>query len=216
MTTDTSTTAEQQFDVDDVFDSAGGGSGAPSFEWPAELKQPGNKVVPIIGGQIAGEVTDVFMTVVKDATTKEPKLNKRGKQMPQVNVTLQTTLRYWEGCKKVPIDEETKQELPASEDTGLRRIYVKYKMLDAIAAAIKESDQGKGGPRVGAKLAVKLTKLEDTGAPNPLPHYEARYVPAPVDTAADAFDNATAEAAKSEPAADPWANAAGGGYEPPF
>lgn len=205
---------EQSFDLDALFDSSGGGSGAPSFAWPADARNPRN---PQIGGSIAGEITDVFVTVVKDAQTREPKLNKRGQQMPQVNVTIKTALRNWDGCKAVPVDPDTKQELPASEDTGERRIYVKYRMLDAVAKAIKSSEQGRGGPRVGAKLAVKLTALQDTGQLNPLPDYEARYEPPAADPAADVFNAAQTDGGLRAPAAaDPWAGATGATSEPPF
>lgn len=208
------TVAEQTFDIDATFDSAGsGGSGAPSFAWPADPRNPRD---PLIGGEIVGEITDIFATVVKDAKTKQPKVNKRGQQMPQFNLTIKTSLRNWEGCKSVPVDEETNAPLPASEDDGSRRIYVKYRMLDALAKAIRESEQGKGGPRIGAKVSVKVTALEDVGQINPLPDYEARYRPAPEEAKNDAaFDQA---AAASGPAADPWASAPSGKPtdEPPF
>lgn len=209
--------------LDDIFDSAGGGSGAPSFAWPVD---PANPRLPAIGGAIQGEITDVYVTVVKDAQTKEPKLNKNGQTSHQVNVTIQTSLRNWEGCKSVPVDEETKQPKPASEDTGLRRIYVKYKMLDAVAAAIQGSAQGKGGPRVGAKIAVKVKALIDVGQLNPLTDYEAKYLPPAADPAADVFaqqqaapapqQQAPATPAASAPAGDPWAGATSFGDEPPF
>lgn len=230
MTTPANTAPEayQAADLDSIFDSQGGGSGAPSFAWPSELGA-GNKVLPVIGGAIQGEVTDIFVTVVKDAQTREPKVNKRGAQMPQVNLTLQTALRNWEGAKSVPVDEETGQPKPASEDTGERRIYVKFKMLDALAAAIKESTQKSGGPRKGAKVAVRVTKLVDVGQMNPLTEYEAKYVPPVDDPSADIFNTqqqaqapaATPAAPASAPAADPWAQAAPassgwGTDEPPF
>lgn len=215
----TTPTDEQVFDLDSVFDNAGGGDGAPSFEWPAELRQPGNKVVPIIGGSIVGEITDIYVTVVKDATTKQPKVNKNGKQMPQVNLTVQTELRNWQGCKKIPLvdpNDPSKGEKPASEDTGERRIYVKYRMLDALARAIKASDQKTGGPRKGAKVAVKLTELIENGSPNPLPDYEAQYRPPVSGPADNLFDQAAAAAPAAPPAAaDPWSTATSTD-EPPF
>lgn len=222
MTTPTNTAPEaySQNDLDSIFDNQGGGSGAPSFAWPSELGA-GNKVLPVIGGAIQGEITDVFVTVVKDAQTREPRLNKRGQQSPQVNLTIKTNLRNWEGCKSVPVDEETQQPKPPSEDTGERRIYVKYKMLDAIGAAIKASPQGRGGPRVGARLAVKVKSLIDVGQLNPLTDYEARYIPPALDPAADAFSQPAAQVpAQQQPPAqqpDSWAGASNGfGDEPPF
>lgn len=195
--------------LDDVFAQAGGGSGAPSYAWPKDGK------APKIGHVVSGEITDLFLTVVKDADTGDPKLDKNGRTQPQVNVTLQTTLRNWEGVINVPKDEQG-NTLPASEDTGLRRIYVKHRMLDAVARAIKESEQKSGGPKVGARLAVKVKGALNTGKLNPLPDYDARYEPP------SGVDEAFRQATESTPrtptaqgkdpaeATDTW------GDDPPF
>lgn len=208
---------EQVFDLDAVFDNAGGGGGgAPSFEWPTQIDPRNkNRVVPVIGGEIVGEITDVYVSVVKDATTKLPKLNRKGAQMPQVNLTVKTNLRNWEGCTKVPLsDPDDVNSAPAdpAEDTGERRIYVKYRMLDAVAAAIQKSDQKKGGPRKGAMIAVKVSDLTYDKDPlrHPLPDYEAQYKAAPEDPAADVFNAASATQGK-----DPFAGASTTD-EPPF
>lgn len=196
--------------LDDVFDSAGGGSGAPSYDWPKDGKNPR------IGAMITGEVVDLFRTVVKDAQTKEPKLDKNGNEQTQVNITIQTNLRNWESVTNVPKDEEG-NELPASEDTGLRRIYCKYRMLQATAQAVRESDQKKGAPKIGGKLAVRVKGLVDVGQLNKLPDYEAKYQPPVADAMGDAFDvpaqgaPAAAAAAAAAPVAD-----TGFGSEPPF
>lgn len=207
-------TDAQDFDLDDVFNNAGGGGGAPSFEWPSQ-QDPENRTrfVPVVGGEIVGEITDIYVTVVTETKdgVRQPRLNKRGKQMPQVNLTVQTTLRNWDGCKSIPVDEDTQQPLPASEDTGERRIYVKYRMLDALAKAIKESPQKRGGPRVGAKIAVQVSNLEydkKDKTRHPLPDYKAKYRPPAEDPAGAVFDQANAQqAAQSAPASDPWATA---------
>jgi hypothetical protein len=218
----TDTATEQQFDLDDVFDRAGGGSGAPSFAWPLQddPRKPDRKV-PVIGGSIQGEITDIYVTVVKDPDKDNaPKLDKNGKQQPQVNLTIQTTQRNWEGCKNVPTNEDGTAKDPA-EDTGERRIYVKFRMLDALAKAIKESEQKKGGPRKGAKVAVRVKDLQYSTnlMRHPLPDYEAKYVP-PVETPADDMftqqqDQMAAAASTADASQDPWASAAGGD-EPPF
>lgn len=217
---------EQVFDIDAAFDSAGGGSGAPSFQWPSDPAT--NHKHPLIGGTISGEIVDIFATVVKDATTRIPRVNKNGQQMPQFNITLKTDLRNWEGVNKIPLVDPQNPNSgpkPASEDTGERRIYVKYRLLDAISRAIKAAGQKKangdvgGGPRVGAKLRVRLTKLEDKGAPNPLPDYEAQYVLAPEAAPTDgAWETATSNTKPVQQAApaDQWAGAVSGGDEPPF
>jgi hypothetical protein len=216
--TETTTTTEQAFDLDSLFDNAGGGTGAPSFEWPKQIDPKNkNRMIPVIGGAVQGEITDIYVTVVKDINTKEPKLDKRGRQQGQVNLTLQTSLRNWESVVNIPTDDDD-NELPASEDTGERRIYVKYRLLDAISKAIKESDQASGGPRKGAKLAVKVSDLIYDKDPtrHPLPDYIAKYVP-PVSSPADdmfAAEQAKAPAA-TPPAEDPWATAVSSD-EPPF
>lgn len=205
---------EQDFDLDSVFDSAGGSSGAPSFLWPLQQDpKKADRMVPVIGGAIQGEITDIYVTVVKDVDTKLPKLNKNGKQQPQVNLTLQTALRNWEGVKSIPTDDND-VELPPEEDDGKRRIYVKYRLLDALSKAIKASPQGKGGPRVGAKVAVKITDLtySDVKSRHPLPDYEAKYLPPAEDPAADIFN---AQPAAAPAAKDPWAGAAQS-ENPPF
>lgn len=216
----TAPTQDQTFDLDSVFDNAGGGgSGTPSYEWPQqEDPRKKGRFVPIVGGEIKGEITDVFVTFVRDAQTGEAKLNKKNQQMPQVNITIQTDLRNWDGCKSVPLTDPKDPNSPpkdASEDTGERRIYVKYRMLDAVARAIKASPQGKGGPRVGAKLAVKVTDLEYNSNPmyHPLADYQAVYVPPANDPAASVFDQQQ-PATPAKPANDPWSSATSG--EPPF
>jgi hypothetical protein len=197
---------EQQFDIDSVFDSAGGGSGAPSYEWPSQIDPRNkNRIVPVIGSVVQGTITDIFVTVVKDATTKAPKLNKKQQQQPQVNLTLQTDLRNWDMCKNIPLvdpaDSNSPQKDPA-EDTGERRIYVKYRMLDALARAIKGSPQQKGGPRVGAKVAVRVKDLTYDKDPlrHPLPDYDAAYEP-PVSGPADGIFAQAESAAWTAPAA---------------
>lgn len=212
----------EQFDIDDVFDNAGqGGSGAPSYEWP---KQPDpknkNRNVPIIGGDVVGEIVDIYVTVVKDPQNdNKPKLDKRGRQQPQINLTLQTEYRNWERVVNIPTADDGETELPPEEDTGLRRIYVKHRMTDAIAAAIKASGQkplpgkkGPGGPRKGAKVAVKVTDLIYSADKlrHPAPDYEAQYKP-PVEVSAQEqqADDAFAAHESSAPAA-------GWGDDPPF
>lgn len=211
---------EQQFDLDAVFDAAGGGSGAPSFQWPEDANRN-----PQVGASISGTITDIFVTVVRDAQTKQPKVNKAGRQMPQVNITLQTDLRNWQGVKRVPLnnpDDPNSGPKPPSEDTGERRIYVKYRMLDALAKAIKESSQGGGGPRKGARCAVRVSGLQQTSYLNPLADYQAKYEPpAPTDAA---WEQATSQPQAPQqqsytpppatpPANDPWSAA---NSEPPF
>lgn len=210
----------QVFDIDAAFDGAGSGSGAPSFKWPKHEDPTGaDRKVPIIGGSIVGVITDIYATVVKDPEKKDsdgnplPKLDRRGRQQPQFNLTLQTSLRNWEGVVNVPTAEDGVTPLPASDDTGERRIYVKYKLLEAIAKAIQASEQGKGGPKIGAKLGVKVKDLiySSDKMRHPLPDYEAQYWPPVESFGDDAFDSAAAGPAGSEPAGSAPAS-----DEPPF
>lgn len=204
--------------MDDLFNgaSAGSGGGAPSYAFPKELGR-NNKVVPVIGSTIAGEIEGLFRTVVKDIDTGDPKLDKNGNEQPQVNITLKTSLRNWDSTIKPGKDEEG-NELPPESDEGLRRVYAKHRMLQAIAKAVKESGNT-GAPKVGGKLAIKVTNLiwdEKNTARNPLPDYEARYV-APDPGAAgmnDAFDGAAAQQEQAAPAAP--AAPSTWDQEPPF
>ena len=190
-----------QQDLDDVFaQQSGGGAGAPSYEFPKVAER--NKLVPEVGHVVQGEVVALFKTVVKDAQSGEVKLDKNGNQQPQVNITLKTEFRNWERATK-PGKDDDGNELPASEDVGERRIYAKYRMLQAIAKAVKEATGKPGAPREGGILAVRVKGLEwppsNQSARNPLPDYEARYTPpAPKNEAAD---SAFAQAAQPEPAA---------------
>lgn len=208
-------------DLDDVFNQqTEGGGGAPSFAFPKELGR-NNKVVPVIGSMVVGEITGLFKTVVKDIDTGEPKLDKNGNQQSQVNITLKTDLRNWEATIK-PGKDEDGNELPPSADEGLRRIYAKHRMLQAIAKAVKDAGQT-GAPKVGGKLAVRVKDLqwdEKNTARNPLPDYDAKYEPPTVAPQGvdDAFNEqrtetpapAAAPAQQSAPAAGGWAD------EPPF
>ena len=188
---------DQVFDIDAAFDNAGGGSGSPSYAFPKQDDpRNANRKIPVIGGGVVGTITDIYQTVVKDPDKdNEPKLDKRGRQQPQFNITLQTEFRNWDRCVNVPTAEDGVTPLPADQDTGERRIYVKHKMIEAVAKAIKASEQGKGGPQIGAKLGVKVSDLtyHADKMRHPLPDYEAQYRP-PVDTGFDAaFDSAGAD-----------------------
>jgi hypothetical protein len=185
--------------ADDFFDGVGG-SGAPSFKF---------------GGTntgIKGKVVDQYRTFVTEPGSREPKTYADGTPIPQLNVTLQTDLRNWDKVAKVPVDPETQQPRPASEDTGLRRIFVKYDMRRAIGAALQAV--GEKALATDGELAVKQTGEKDTKKANGLPLYEARYK-APEkaenadlwDTGSDAPDE-SAGASASAPVADD--------DEPPF
>lgn len=198
-------------DLDSIFDSAGsgGGGGAPSYDWPLDTSRYPDRV-PIIGSVIQGTIVDVYLTIINDFETGKPKLDKNGKEQNQVNLTLETALRNWADVKpdKIPTDETTGQQLPASADTGLRRIYATYVMLEEIAQAVRDSEQKRGAPKIGGKLAVKLTGLRDTGKGNPLREYKAVYkAPSAADNVFDTAGQAPAAAPAPAPAPAPAAPA---------
>jgi hypothetical protein len=190
--------------VDDFFDGVGE-TGAPSFKFTG------------VNSGIKGTVVDQYATVVtepgKNGQPGKVKTYADGQPIPQLNVTLQTALRDWKGVNKVPTDEDG-NPLPAGEDTGLRRIYVKYQMRKAVGAAVK-ANPGCKGLATGGTLAVKQTGEQDTGQVNPLPIYEARYAP-PVAEQHDEFwgDDST----PAQPTAQPAAQSApvADDDEPPF
>lgn len=185
-------------DLDSEFDQrGGGGTGAPSYDFPTEIQR--GKIVPVVGHVVQGQIVDIFATWVKDAQTSELKLDKNGQKQRQINFTLQTEFRNWERAKSPGKDEDGK-ELPASEDTGLRRVYAKYRMLDAAAGAVRKSPQGRGAPKIGGHLAFRVKDLiwdEKNKTRNPLPDYEAKYEPpSELD---NAFDKAGPPAEQSAP-----------------
>ena len=176
-------------DYDNFFDGVGGG-GAPGFKFNG------------VGSGVKGTVVDQYQTVVTDPSGNK-KTYSDGQEIPQLNVTLQTELRNWDNCSKVPVDETGKPK-PASEDDGQRRIFVKYDMRRAVAVALRAA-KAPGGLKNGATLAVKQTGAKPTGKGNDLPLYEARY------EAPAAGDEFFATAKTAEPA--PFT---GSGEQPPF
>lgn len=152
--------------ADDFFDGVGE-AGAPSFKFNG------------VNDGVRGTIVSQYRTVVTDTSgnTKfyPPKGNQAPQPIPQLNVTLQTSLRNWDKVNKVPVDDMGNPK-PPSEDDGLRRIYIKYDMRRAVGVAIHAA-KVTGGLKNGGELAVKLTGYKPTNQPNDLPLYEARYTP---------------------------------------
>lgn len=182
--------------ADNFFDGVGQ-SGAPSFKFNG------------VNSGVRGTVVDQYATFVTEPGSREPKTYADGNPIPQLNVTLQTDLRNWDKVSKVPTDENGKAK-PASEDDGLRRIYVKYDMRKAVGRALQQVSEK--ALKTGGELAVKQSGTDDRGKANPLPLYEARYK-AP-EAGADFFDGQADEAQASQ--ADAGSSAASGDDEPPF
>lgn len=149
------------------------GAGAPSFKFQG------------INSGVLGTIVDQFKTVVTDPQTGQPKLDKNNNEQPQLNVTLQTELRNWDKTTKPSVDKETGQPKPASEDDGKRRIYVKHRMVQAVAEALQKA--GKADLENGGTLGVKLIGEQDIGKMNPLPVYEAMYTPPKPQSANEGF-----------------------------
>lgn len=95
-----------------------------------------------IGTVHAGQIESYEKTQQRDLDTNEPKVWPDGQPMWQIVFTIQT-------------DERDDQ---IDGDDGLRKIYAKAQMLNAIREAVKTS--GHAGDLVGGKLAVKYVRQE--------------------------------------------------------
>lgn len=194
--------AESGDEFDDFF--SGGVKGEPGFDWGRATNQqdPGKAA---LGASVAGTIVEMVRMQQTDMATKQPKFYPSGEPMMQVAVTLQTELRGWQGIMpaQIPLDPSTGQPKHPQQDLGLRRIYVKNDMRRAVNEACAKVGQK---PRKGGKLAVKLNGFEDRGKGNPLPLYEAVYVPAPEpDAAGDFFQTPPQAPAPQQPVAPQYA-----------
>lgn len=199
------TTSIADFFQDAQSGGSGGMPGAASFDFKGNTNEG-------IGYSVAGEIVDIFESQM---TEKDPphakKFDKNGKAMKQVAVTLQTELRNWVGAKKPWTDPETNQPV---EDTGLRKVYIRFQgaraVAEAIAAAGATFDDFVAG--TGAKLYLK--RIENDGNMN---QFEARFAKGTKAPASDFLAEAAAPAQSAPPAAEasPWGNAPTDD-EPPF
>lgn len=203
--------------------SGGGGNGAPSFDFGGQGPEG-------IGRVVHGEIVDIYDTVVTEMDPPhDKKLDKNGKEIPQRNVTLQTELRNWAGAK-APGKDDQGNPLPASEDTGLRRVYLRYKAArrvgDAIRAAGAEFSDFQ--PNVGAQLYMK--RIQNDGR---MHDFEVAFKKgdkpvqshdvfggsaAPADASTPPWEAAPAATQEAAPTtSNPWADAAATSTdEPPF
>lgn len=173
---------------DEFFEQAGGDF-APTLKFTLDKGPEGRTQV---GGGVIGEI----LSMTKQQQTKyqsnppEPIMAKDGvTPLMELKVVLQTELREWDKCAKVPKDDEGKPLAP-SEDDGRRAIYVRGWMTGAIGDAVEKATGKKGAPKVGGRLGVKLTELVETNKGNPYPKYEAVYE-AP--SGAEGFDFSSSE-----------------------
>lgn len=169
----------------DFFDtySGSGGGGAPSFAF----RQKGDTVKGVV--KALKQMDQTHFSGI-DAGKPIPDPKRPGQNKKQLAVTLETKLRNWEGVTSTPTDADGNQ-LPASEDTGARAIYVKGWMIGAIADAVSAATGGeRRGLYVGDTIAVQLVEAHDAARQNPK-KYRANVKPAPV--GADLFEQAEAE-----------------------
>ena len=142
------------------------------------------------GDVVRGKIVAKAMRQQTDFTTKEPKFWKDGSPMMQLVVTLQT--------------DENDPEI--EDDNGQRNLYVRYKLQEAVKAAVKKAGASKLD--IGGELAVKFVSREkNPKGGQPIKIYRAKYTaPDPADfTGEDDFladddDEPTPPPAKKAPA----------------
>ena len=129
------------------------GSGVPSATFPE------------IGAEIIGEIAGYELTQQRSFDTGEPLVWDDGRPRMQVVFTLKTALR----------DEEIE------DDDGVRKLYAKAQMRDAIQQAIRRTKHK--GDIIGGRL--KVTYVADGEVTrrglNPPKEYTARFIPPVVD-----------------------------------
>ena len=142
----------------------------------ALLKNPGDGVI--------GDIVDQFqIPYVPFAKTEPAKDERTGEVIHQLVVVVQTDQRDWKGVNKIPLADSkdpSKGDKPASEDDGLRSIFVrKYTNIHAaIGEALAKANVAKGtGMADGGRLGVKITDLEPTDKGNPKKVHAALYEP---------------------------------------
>lgn len=150
-----------------------------------------------IGTVVTGTITEEPVLVQQtEFGNGTPKVDKNGRPIMQMIVSVQTDLRSWDGAIKPPTDENGIPK-PPSDDTGLRTLWVKFKLRDAIADALRKA--GAKGLAVGGKLAVAYT-ADSTFNGFSVKEYQAKYE-APVATAGtDFFGGGQASAPVAPPA----------------
>lgn len=127
------------------------------------------------GTEHEGEILELAMRQQLDIDTRKPLFWDNGDPKMQLVITVQTDER----------DNEIE------DDDGRRRLYVKYKMRDAISDAVREADCVEDGLQVGGWLRVKWVKSEkaQNRAKSGAKLYEAEYEPPDPSAAANAYLN---------------------------
>lgn len=175
----------QQSSPDEMF--AGGGDYVPGF-WFGQ-----------VGNAVQGEILSTEQQVQTEYKKPDVILyDKQGRPKQQLKVVLQTSLRNWDGVRTPPVDQETQQPRPASEDDGRRAVYVKGWMVGAVGDAVAKATGQRAAPKVGGKLAVRTTELIPTSQGNPYPKFEAAYQP-PANVQADGMFSEQQQAQQPAP-----------------
>ncbi len=175
-----------------------------------------------VGLAVGGEIVRVELRDLTDYedNTKVVRDKKTGEPVKQLVVDLQTSLRNWEGAKK-PLEDDNGSPLPASEDDGLRRIFMRYQGVRAIGEAVRAAGaefKDLYAANTGAQLWVKRI-ASDPKTPRMM-QFEAKFKKGDRQPAVeDVFASQSAPAAEA-PAApaqsdSPWSTPVSSD-EPPF
>jgi hypothetical protein len=146
----------------------------------------------IVRGVICEEPVLIDQTVFNKPN--ELKRDKNGNVLKQLVVVLQTEHRDWEAALK-PAKDADGNPRPASDDIGKRSLFVKFKLRDAIAEALKAA--GAKQLEVGGELAVAFTGESEFNGFD-VKEYKAQYKAPTSNASTDFFGDNTA--AKSDTA----------------
>jgi hypothetical protein len=121
-----------------------------------------------------GEILEIKMRQQLDIDTRKPLFWENGDPKMQLVVTLQT-------------DE---QDDEIEDDDGRRRLYLKYKMKDAVSDAVREAG-AENGLEVGGWLSVTFVKQDkpEKRGKSGVKHFEAEYEAPDPNAAANEYLN---------------------------
>lgn len=191
--------------------TGGGGVYAPSFKPRA------------MNDGFKGEVVAWREEQAKKYKSEEFETLSDGTPLRQYVITVQTHFRDWDRCAKIPLDEDGKEK-PASEDDGLRNVYVPNQkssnfreVAKAVVDAIPDADDLSDA--VGGILMGKWVDEVDTGKGNPYRIYEYRFeaLRKPKESSFQAAAGGSEDASSGDTAdAGPAPQATEAPAEPPF
>lgn len=141
----------------------------------------------IIKGTIVEEPVLIDQTVYNKPN--ELKRDKNGNVLKQLVVVLQTEHRNWDAALK-PAKDADGNPRPPADDIGKRSLFVKFKLRDAIADALKAANAK--SLEVGGELAVAFTAESEYNGYD-VKEYQAQYKP-PTNAASTDFFGETKKA----------------------